>query len=133
MAMAKQIRLGELQLQLMQTLWERGPLSAREITEEMSKTAPVAHSTVQTLLRRLENKGVVQHTSDGRTFLYSAAVAETDVQQSAFRDVFRGMFGGSASLLVAHLIEHESISKEELAALRELVESRAREEGNDPV
>jgi len=128
-AMAKQIKLGQLQLQLMQVLWDRQQATARELTDEMSKSAPIAHSTVQTLLKRLEIKGAIKHKTDGRTFVFMPALGQEDVQLSAVKDMFRSVFRGSASLLVAHLIEHESISQDELKQLRELIDSKSKEKG----
>ena len=54
-------RLGRVQLKIMQVLWEKGRANAREITEALNREAPIAHSTVQTLLRKLEAKGSVAH------------------------------------------------------------------------
>jgi predicted transcriptional regulator len=52
-------RLGKVQLQIMQILWQRGQATAKEITDELNRHKPTAHSTVQTLLRKLEDKGAV--------------------------------------------------------------------------
>jgi BlaI family penicillinase repressor len=54
-------RLGKVQLEIMQVLWERGEATAREITDTLCLSTPIAHSTVQTLLRKLELKGAVSH------------------------------------------------------------------------
>jgi BlaI family transcriptional regulator, penicillinase repressor len=63
-------RLGKVQLQIMGVLWARGQATAREITEALCRKAPIAHSTVQTLLRDLEEKGAVTHDVQGRTFVF---------------------------------------------------------------
>ena len=58
-------QLGRMQFRIMQVLWDRGRANAREITDALNETEPVAHSTVQTLLRQLEAKGAVGHEADG--------------------------------------------------------------------
>ena len=54
-------QLGRMQLLIMQTLWKAGRATAREITDALNESEPVAHSTVQTLLRTLEDKGAISH------------------------------------------------------------------------
>ena len=57
-------QLGRMQFRIMQVLWDCKRASAREITEALNETEPVAHSTVQTLLRQLEAKGAVGHEAE---------------------------------------------------------------------
>lgn len=121
---AKTPKLGRVQLQIMQVLWAKGGATAREITDELnhqSKT-PIAHSTVQTLLRKLEEKGAVTHQSEGRTFVFRAMHEESEVATSATHDLLSRVFHSSVSGLVAHLLKHETISDEEMAQLKKLIE-----------
>jgi len=61
----KEMKLGKVQLEIMKVLWQYGDATARQITDELSKTEEIAHSTVQTLLRKLEAKGAVEHVAKG--------------------------------------------------------------------
>jgi BlaI family penicillinase repressor len=63
-------KMGQVQLKIMQLLWKLKRATARELTDELNKADAIAHSTVQTLLRQLENKGSVNHEQDGRTFYF---------------------------------------------------------------
>ncbi|HTU26737.1 MAG TPA: BlaI/MecI/CopY family transcriptional regulator [Pirellulales bacterium] len=117
-------RLGRVQLLIMQVLWDRGLATAREITEAISASEPIAHSTVQTLLRGLEEKGSIAHEAEGRTFVFRALVAEDKFKRSATRDLVKRVFGGNVGSLVAHLLKHERISAEEAAEIRKLVDRR---------
>lgn len=114
-------RLGKLQHRMMQILWARGQATAREITAELSRSAPVAHSTVQTLLRKLEAKGAVTHDVEDRTFVFRPLFQPSDLKASATRDLLSRLFDGSVSALLTHLLRHEEISPEELEALRRLI------------
>jgi BlaI family penicillinase repressor len=118
-------KLGRLQLQIMQLLWRRGRATAREITEELGRSEPIAHSTVQTLLRKLEAKGAVNHTVEDRTFVFRPLYQQSEVTETATRDLLTRIFHGSVYGLVAHLIKHESISREELDRLRRLIEEES--------
>ncbi|HVA46725.1 MAG TPA: BlaI/MecI/CopY family transcriptional regulator [Pirellulales bacterium] len=117
-------RLGRVQLVIMQVLWRRGRATAREITEDINRRGPIAHSTVQTLLRGLEEKGAVSHEAQERTFVFFPLVQEQEFKQSATRDVLQRVFGGSVSGLVAHLLKNENVSREEIEEIRKLIHRR---------
>lgn len=122
-------QLGRVQLLIMQVLWDRSRATAREITDQINHAEPIAHSTVQTLLRGLEEKGAVDHDTEGRTFTFFPLVAESDFKQSATQDLLQRVFGGSVERLVTHLLESESISGDELAELRKLINRQSRKKG----
>jgi BlaI family penicillinase repressor len=114
-------RLGRVQLRIVQVLWRIGRANAREITETLNREEPIAHSTVQTLLRKLEAKGAVAHDVEDRTFVFYPLVQEESVKQGATRELMDRIFGGSAAGLVAYLLENERVSGEELAEIGKLI------------
>ena len=116
-------RLGRVQLTIMQTLWARGSATAREITDALSTKNEIAHSTVQTLLRKLEAKGAVTHTLEDRTFVFRPVYRQNEVSESALDDLLHRVFHGSVYGMVAQLIAHEDISSDELARLRKLIDA----------
>jgi BlaI family transcriptional regulator, penicillinase repressor len=122
-------QLGRMQFRIMQVLWERGRITAREITDALNESEPgsVAHSTVQTLLRQLEAKGAVGHSAEGRTFLFYAQLKEDRVKKTATRDLLERVFGGSVGSLVAHLLNNERLSKKELDELHRLIDQRRKD------
>lgn len=120
-------RLGRVQLRIMQTLWRRGRANAREITEELCRQEAIAHSTVQTLLRGLEEKGAVAHDVEERTFVFFPLVREDKYKKSATKDLVNRVFGGSVSNLMAHLLKTEKVSAAELRELRRLIEDHRKE------
>lgn len=129
-------KLGRVQLRIMRVLWDRGRVNAREITDALNEISdeqrahgPVAHSTVQTLLRKLEEKGSVGHDVEDRTFIYYPLVEEDCVTRSATRELVERVFGGNAAGLVAYLLKEEQIPKKELDQLRQLIESKSAKRG----
>jgi BlaI family penicillinase repressor len=119
-----QIQLGRMQFRIMQVLWDQGRASAREITDALNRLEPVAHSTVQTLLRQLESKGAIGHQEDGRTFVFFARLKEDKVKRTAARDLLDRVFGGNVGSLVASLLAQERLSRSELDELQRLIEAR---------
>lgn len=120
-------KLGKVQLQIMQVLWARERATARAITDELNRqksagATPIAHSTVQTLLRKLEAKGAVTHRLEERTFIFEPLHDKSEVETGAVGDLLARLFDRSISGLVAHLVKHEKVSPEELQRLRTIVE-----------
>ena len=118
------LRFGRVQMKIMKVIWEKGRVTAREITDELNKIRPIAHSTVQTLLRKLEVKGAVDHEIDNRTFIFYSLVKAEKVTQSALQEFVERIFSGSPSGLVSYLIKNENISKGDLKKIRELISEK---------
>lgn len=123
-------RLGKVQLQIMQILWQNGEATARQITEELNATAapPLAHSTVQTLLRKMEAKGAVTHEAEERTFVFKPLFRQSEVSETAASDLLARVFQGSVYGLVSHLLKSETVSPDELKRLRQLIDAQAAKE-----
>ena len=119
-------QLGRVQLLIMQVLWEKGRTTAREITESINQSEPIAHSTVQTLLRALEDKAAVSHEAEGRTFVFFPLVEEANFKQSATRDLVQRVFGGKAGSLVSHLLKNEKVSAKEIDEIRKLIDQHSK-------
>ena len=118
---------GRVQLKIMQVLWKRGKATARQITDDLSRKEKIAHSTVQTLLRKLEAKGAIAHQTKGRTFIFYPVVEKDRIITCATREFLRRMFAGSPYGLVSHLLKHDKVSEEELDRIRRLLEKEEEE------
>ncbi|MGD1001786.1 MAG: BlaI/MecI/CopY family transcriptional regulator [Candidatus Brocadiia bacterium] len=116
------VRLGRVQHQIMKVLWKRKRATAREITEALAGQGAPVHSTVQTLLRKLEAKGAVGHQVNDRTFIFFPLVTETDAARFALRDVIGRVFNGSPSGMVAYLVKHEKLTRKELDEIKKVIE-----------
>ena len=125
------LRLGKVQTQIMQVLWERGEATARQITEDLSRRSPIAHSTTQTLLRQMEAKGAITHDPAERIFVFRPLYQRTEVHETAAHDLLTRVFQGSVYGLVAHLLRHETVSAEERKRLRELIDAAGETDGGD--
>ena len=121
------VKLGTVQLRIMRVLWDEGEVTAKRITEALNANAPIAHSTVQTLLRQLESKRAVEHERRDRTFLFRALIKESEVTRSAAQDLLSRVYQGSVSGLVAHLLEQEEVPAEEIARLKQLIADKEKE------
>lgn len=123
------ISVGKVQLQILRVLWREKEATARQITDALTADDQIAHSTVQTLLRKLEAKKIVAHDERDRVFFFRALIDEDEVTGSAASDVVSRIFEGSLTGLVAHLINRREVSEKELLELRKLVDNHLKEEG----
>ncbi len=109
--------LGELQHAIMAVLWERGEAATAEVHEALQGRG-LAPTTIATMLRKMEDKGVVVHRAVGRQFLYRPAVSEDQVRRSMVGELIERLFEGDPTALVAHLVSEHEIDAEELRELR---------------
>lgn len=112
--------------QIMQVLWDQDEASVEEIREHLPQN--LAGSTIRTLLTIMEGKGYVHWRKQGKAKVYRPLTERQKAQTSALRQLTERLFEGSASLLLARLVEEEQVSLEELDALRRKL--RRRKEGS---
>lgn len=119
-------KLGKVQMKIMSVLWDKKKATAREITDELNKEESIAHSTVQTLLRGLMDKGAVTHETQGRTFIFKPIVAEDKVRKSATKDLVARVFDGKPGDLVSYLLNNEKVSPKELDEIKKLINEKTK-------
>jgi predicted transcriptional regulator len=123
------VALSDLQIAVMRVLWERGEPSTADVAEVLAAERGLKHTTVATLLTRLEKRGVVAMRRDGRQLFYRALVSEPDVRRSMVADLLSTLFGGDARALVSHLVDESEIAPGDLERLRKRLKSTAGEGG----
>ncbi len=125
--MAEEIVLSDLQLDLMRVLWRAGELSVAAVTEALADR-DLAHTTVATLLTRLEKRGVVESRRDGRMLLYRPCVSEAQVRRNMVSSLIAQVFRGDPKALLAHLVSEREVAPGDLEQVRKLLQ-RQDEEG----
>lgn len=118
--MAEDIVLSDLQLDLMRVLWRSGELSVAEVTEALADR-DLAHTTVATLLTRLEKRGVVEARRDGRVLAYRASVSEAQVRRNMVSSLIAHLFRGDPKALLAHLVSEREVAPGDLEQVRALL------------
>ncbi len=115
--MPRQI-LGDLQHAIMAVLWRRGEATTADVHEALRDERGLAFTTIATMLRKMEEKGVVAHRASGRQFVYTPTVTEGQVRRSMVGELVERLFGGDPKALVAHLVSEHEIEPDELRTLR---------------
>ncbi len=120
--------LSELEREVMEVVWSRGRSTADEARQLLETGGrALKDSTVRTILRRLEEKGFVDHEVDGRTYVYRPLVRPRRAAVQAVRQIVDRFCGGSVEELLLGLVDDEVVSREQLQRLTEMI-SRAEEE-----
>lgn len=112
--------LGDLQLAILRTLWDLGEAPVSAVHEALADRQ-LALTTIATMLRKMEEKGLVGHTELGRQFVYCAKVAPEQVQKNLVGDLVTKLFDGDPLALVNHLLRAGEIELGELDDLRRQV------------
>ena len=122
----------ERELEILKILWERGQASVREVYEQMSRSAPIVQNTVQAFLRTMEEKGLVTHRTEGRTFIYEPVPRRDETKNRLVSRMLQRVFDGAIDQLVQSALSLRQPTRQELQKLEELIErakSRGRKEG----
>jgi predicted transcriptional regulator len=123
---APPLRLGELQLRILEVLWERPDSGVGAVHEALKPERDLAYTTIATMLRKMEARGLVTHREEGRSFLYRAAVAADDVNRSAGEHFVERLFEGSLADAVSHLLTTREVTRAELDQLEQLIRDAKR-------
>ena len=108
-------------------LWEHGPASGEEVRLAVSKPRPLTDSTIRTVLRRLEAKGLVQHDVQGRIFLYRTTQEPRKVAAETVRGLIHNLCNGSLKELLLGMVEHRVVDSAELRRLAQEIETKKKE------
>ncbi len=111
--------------ELMQLLWEHGPILISRLVELYPEPRP-HFNTVSTVMRRLEGKGLVGHNEIGGAYHYYAIAKKEDFRRRSFGNFIKNYFGGSYYGAVSALVADDKITAEELKELLNLVERKGK-------
>ena len=108
----------------MKILWERGEAPVAQVFDDLRKNSDLAYTTISTMLRKMEARGLITHRVEGRTFIYRARVEAEAVSRSMAEQLVDRMFEGSLTEAVNHLLTTREVSREELIGLERLIAER---------
>lgn len=123
-----QRELSRRERQIMEIVYRRGRASAADVLDDLPD--PPSYSAVRALLRILEEKGHLEHTEEGRRYLYIPVVPRDEARRTALRGLVENFFEGSRSKLMTALLDDDGakLTGQEMEVLRRMIR-RAEEEG----
>ncbi len=117
------------ELEVLKILWDRGPSTVREVMEVLNQTRRRAYTSVMSLLGVMTDKGLLAREPKGRAFQYRAKVGREKTLGQMVEDLLARAFEGSASTLVARLLEQANPSADELSEIRKAIDKYRRQQG----
>ncbi|WP_073561175.1 BlaI/MecI/CopY family transcriptional regulator [Archangium sp. Cb G35] len=116
--------LTPVELELMHIVWRKGEVAVTDVLEALPPERKLAYTSVSTVLRILEQKGVLQSRKVGRGHLYSALLPREAYEVQSVRHLVETVFDGTPSALVERLVEAVPLSPEEVEQLRALLSKK---------
>ncbi|MFH0755781.1 MAG: BlaI/MecI/CopY family transcriptional regulator [Bacteroidota bacterium] len=110
------------ELEIMHILWEKGPLTVREINDNLNKVRRVGYTTTLKIMQIMTEKGILTRDTGQRSHVYTPAVKPEAIQSTVLDHVLRTAFNGNTSSLVLHALGNHTASQQELSEIKALIE-----------
>jgi BlaI family penicillinase repressor len=122
-------KLTSLELQIMEAIWTQGRISIREIQEAFPAADRPAYTTIQTVVYRLEEKGVARRVRKiGNAHIFEAVVSRQDARGRLIDDLL-SLFGGRTQPVMAHLAESGKLTLDDIRETEKLIKDLGRGKG----
>ena len=115
-------KLFDSEIKVMEILWSKGPITAKEISLIAAETIGWNKNTTYTIIKKLETKGFIRRDEPG--FICTALASRDEIQRSETQSLVDKLFGGSKKALFSALLADEKLSDRDLKELREMIEKR---------
>ncbi|MEN8201321.1 MAG: BlaI/MecI/CopY family transcriptional regulator [Bacteroidota bacterium] len=111
----------ESELEIMQLLWECGPLTVRKLNDKLNEIRKVGYTTTLKIMQIMTEKGLLIRNTDHRSHIYSPTLRPEEVQNTVLDHVIKTVFRGNRSSLILQALGTHSSSPEELAEIKALI------------
>ena len=120
-------RLGVLQKAVMEAVWELGEASVQQVCDRVNREPLPAYTTILSVMQKLEKAGWLTHRAEGRSYVYLPSRSRQEAGATSLRSFIDGVFRGDRLLLFQHLLADETLSDEDLKALKTMIDRRRRD------
>ena len=114
-------QISESEFEVMKIIWKYAPISTNEITEKLLQTTSWSPKTIQTLIKRLVNKGAVTYEKQSRMFVYTPVIKENEYTGQESNSFLNRYYDGNITTMLSAYIENDKLSESELDTLRTLL------------
>jgi len=122
--------ISEAEFEVMKIVWKYAPISTNEITEKLLRTTSWSPKTIQTLIKRLVNKGALTYEKQSRVFVYTPVVDEKEYIGQESNTFLKRYYDGDITAMLSAYIENDKLSETEIDNLRSLL-SKRKQKGGD--
>ncbi|SHK23261.1 BlaI family transcriptional regulator, penicillinase repressor [Anaerocolumna jejuensis DSM 15929] len=122
--MKKLPQISEAEYEVMKVIWEAAPVSTNEVTDKLVQSTDWSPKTIQTLLKRLVQKGAVSYRKESRVFVYTPLVKQTEYLEHENSHFLQRFYNGNFASMLTSYLDNDSFTEKELDELRELLKQR---------
>ncbi|WP_202077907.1 BlaI/MecI/CopY family transcriptional regulator [Caldalkalibacillus salinus] len=115
-------QISEAELEVMKIIWKHHPINTNEVVEKLSQTATWSPKTIQTMLLRLLKKGALSNHKEGRVFVYTPNVAQSDYIEVESDSFLHRFYDGALHSMVLNFLEKDKLSDDEINELYHMLE-----------
>jgi len=120
------MRMTHAEWEVMAVVWERAPVAASTVVEELQERKQWSLATVRTLLRRLVNKGALAQEAEGKRYIYRPLVSMEACVRQESESFWERVLGRAPSAALIHLVKRAELSKEDIQELRRILRTKER-------
>lgn len=119
-------QITEAEYEVMKIVWKYAPINTNEITEKLLATSSWSAKTIQTLIKRLVNKGALAYEKNSRVFVYTPLVKESEYISQESNSFLNRYYDGDITAMLSAYIENDKLSETEIETLRSLLSKRGK-------
>lgn len=123
-------QITEAEYEVMKIVWKYAPINTNEITEKLLATSSWSTKTIQTLIKRLVNKGALAYEKNSRVFVYTPLVKESEYISQESNSFLNRYYDGDITAMLSAYIENDKLSETEIETLRSLLSKRGKKGGD---
>ena len=123
-------QISEAEFEVMKIVWQYAPVSTNEITDRLMNTTSWGAKTIQTLIKRLTNKGALTYEKEGRVYVYTPLVKENEYISQQSNSFLRRFYDGDITAMLSAYIKNDRLSAEEIGTLRSILDDADNDKGN---
>jgi BlaI family penicillinase repressor len=124
--MKKLPQISEAEYEVMKVVWNNAPISTNEVTERLVKTTDWSPKTIQTLLKRLVQKGALTYEKNSRVFVYTPLVKKDEYLDQENSSFLKRFYDGNLTSMLTNYLEKDTLSEKEIKTLQDLLQARTR-------
>lgn len=118
--------LTKVELELMKHLWKIGEGAVRDVITALPADRKLAYTSVSTILRILEQKGILQSRKQGRSHIYTPTIEKEHYETDSLMNYVKNVFDDTPAMLVKRLLDTESLSADDIEAIKKLIDEKGR-------
>ena len=127
--MKNSFSISEAEYQVMKLIWDKAPVSTKEVTEILTVESSWKPKTIQTLLSRLVKKGAIGYKKEGRAFVYTPLIKEEDYVEQESSSFLNKFYDGALNSMVVNFLEQDNLTENDINELKKILDMEKDKKG----